>query len=130
MYGTTFEDYMVLAMEIIIAADCKIDEKEIDGIMAMGKTIPRLQNIDFNKKISEAINFIISVGHEKAIQHFAKITDEKLKKICLILAIESAYLNNDVNDDEENIIAKLASVMNIDDEIFNQIIDVVTWKFE
>ncbi len=130
MYGTTFEDYMVLAMEIIIAADCKIDEKEIDGIMAMGKTIPRLQNIDFNKKISEAINFIIAIGHEKAIQHFAKITDEKLKKICLILAIESAYLNNDVNDDEENIIAKLASVMNIDDEIFNQIIDVVTWKFE
>ncbi len=130
MYGTTFEDYMVLAMEIIIAADCKIDDREIEGIIAMGKTIPRLQNIDFNKKISEAINFIIAVGHEKAIQHFAKITDEKLKKICLILAIESAYLNNDVNEDEENIIAKLASVMNVDDEIFNQIIDVITWKFE
>lgn len=128
-YGTTAEDYMALAMEIVVAADYDIDEDEMALLETIGRQMPRFKSINLHEKLAEAVRFILDSGFQDALKHFEGITDETLKKTCLVLALEAAMANGEVSETEEDTLAELASVMGIDDDTLGMVVDVVSWKY-
>jgi len=123
------EDYIVLAMFLMVSSDASIDDREIIGVKHILGSLPRFSGFDIDNGMLDAKTFIIENGFKNSFDKFKQIRSEDLKKTVLILAIEASMLDHIITDSEEDVIVDLAHSMGLSDETLEQAIDVISWKY-
>jgi len=123
------EDYIVLAMFLMVSSDASIDERELLGLKGILSSLPRFKGFNFEEAMIDAKTFIIENGFKKSFDKFKEIRSEEMKKTVLILAIEASMLDHIITDSEEDVIVDLSHSMGLDDEILERAIDVISWKY-
>lgn len=123
------EELIALGMYLMIASDADIDEREEKGIKVILESLPRFNKVKVDDVIFDAKSFILEKGFKSSLAKFKEIENEDLKKTILILAIEASMLDHIITDAEEDIIVELSNAMKLDDEILENAIDVISWKY-
>ena len=123
------EDFIVLGMLLMISSDADIDEREESGIKTILKSLPRFASLNLDDILFDAKGYIVNNGFEGSIKIFSEIKNENLKKTILVLAIEASMLDHFITDAEEDTIVELSTAMNISEEVLNNAIDVISWKY-
>jgi len=123
------EDYIVLGMYLMISSDASIDEREVDGIKLILESLPRFKGLNIDEMMFNAKSFILENKFEGALAKFREVESEDMKKTILILAIEASMLDHIITDSEEDIIVELSQAMSLSDEILENAIDVISWKY-
>lgn len=123
------EDYIVLAMFLMISSDADIDDREVLGLKLILESLPRFKGIDIEAGMFDSKSFILENGFKNSLKKFEEIKDEEIKKTILILAIEASMLDHFITDAEEDIMVELSNYMGIDDEVLEKAIDVISWKY-
>ena len=78
--------------------------------------------------MAEAINSDGSV--ESILKEFLTISDDTLRKQCLMIAMEGALANGEVNQEEENFLDNFRQMLNIDEQWAKQMSDIIIIRYQ
>ena len=123
----------------MVGSDGEIDDEEMKMLMSLCHSYPKLKNtIDLEKvpeeikkvfnRMAEAINSDGSV--ESILKEFLTISDDTLRKQCLMIAMEGALANGEVNQEEENFLDNFRQMLNIDEQWAKQMSDIIIIRYQ
>jgi hypothetical protein len=109
-------------LSVMGTIDGKLDASERAAISALFRTVPQLRDGAEPTEPPRA-------NRAQLLEELGRITDERLRRQCFVLAVEVALSSGGVNDSEDQYVERLRAALNIDDGFARRTVEVLAYKY-
>ena len=123
------QQLLLEAMLCISFADGDDQYEETNLVRAFAATLPELKNADAYEVYEKAEKAVKLYGAMTRVKELANLSTENLKHKAFLLAMDIALSSGEIDEGEEAVLAAMAEVMKIPQDLANKMAEVISIKY-